>query len=399
MARVLIISDSVLGGRARIEREAAVFVQAGWEVVVAGVPNAKPTPPTWRVVELDPRVYQTFNSRMLLTILLARHGARTCARAFWQLPCREAAYLQLQAVQPDLAIAHNHRALPFAARLKEALGIPAMLDLHEYPIGQYIERRVWRLVHAPYIRGYLDHYLRCMDLVTAVSSGIAEQVRLDHSLAQVPTTIRSFATYESAACREPDGILEVLYHGVISRHRGLEVVIDSVAEWREEFRLTVRGRGTPEYLGALKQRARAAGVAHRVRFEPEVPRNRVVAAASAHDIGIFVTQGASPQRRFVLPNKLFEYIMAGLAVCVSDLPEMAAVVLKHGVGVTVSEAAPRSVASTLNALTPERIAEFKRASLRAAQEVCWEREAERFVAAYASAGVAIKGCTVRAVNA
>ena len=58
MPRVLIISDSVLGGRARIEREAAFFEARGWQVIVAGKPNARPVSRTWETINLPTGIQQ-----------------------------------------------------------------------------------------------------------------------------------------------------------------------------------------------------------------------------------------------------------------------------------------------------------------------------------------------------
>ena len=52
----------------------------------------------------------------------------------------------------------------------------------------------------------------------------------------------------------------------------------------------------------------------------------LVREASAYDVGLFALPGNSRHNEFALPNKFFEYVMAGLALCVSDLPEMARLV-------------------------------------------------------------------------
>ena len=78
-------------------------------------------------------------------------------------------------------------------------------------------------------------------------------------------------------------------------------------------------------------------MSERLTIEPPVPFDQIVPAANRADIGYFVHLDTSPQRRFVLPNKFFEYVMAGLALCVSDLPEMARLVRQYDMGVLVPE--------------------------------------------------------------
>jgi glycosyltransferase involved in cell wall biosynthesis len=75
-----------------------------------------------------------------------------------------------------------------------------------------------------------------------------------------------------------------------------------------------------------------------------------------------------------MPNKLFEYLMAGLAVCVSDAPEMASIVRRYGVGVIVASTTPQGIAEALNGIELAALPEFKSRALAAARELCWENE-------------------------
>jgi hypothetical protein len=94
-----------------------------------------------------------------------------------------------------------------------------------------------------------------------------------------------------------------------------------------------------------------------------------------------VLENYSPQREFTLPNKFFEYIMAGLALCVSNLPEMAKIMRQYDLGPLVPDCEPRLIASAINALTREWIDACKQRSLAAARELCWERENAVFIQA------------------
>ena len=67
----------------------------------------------------------------------------------------------------------------------------------------------------------------------------------------------------------------------------------------------------------------------------------LVREAAAFDIGFFALPGHSRHNEFALPNKFFEYIMAGLALCVTDLPEMARLIRRHMLGVTFRSLDPR----------------------------------------------------------
>jgi glycosyltransferase involved in cell wall biosynthesis len=146
--------------------------------------------------------------------------------------------------------------------------------------------------------------------------------------------------------------------------------------------LVLRGYSDPEYVKELWQIARDNGVEDRLIIEPPVPFNQIIPIANLADVGYFVHQDNSPQRRFTLPNKFFEYIMAGLALCVSDLPEMAKIVRAHRLGLLVSEYDEQSIADVINSLTRQSIDVMKKSSLAAARELNWQVEQERLMGLY-----------------
>ena len=105
----------------------------------------------------------------------------------------------------------------------------------------------------------------------------------------------------------------------------------------------------------------------------------LVAEASVFDIGLFSMPGHSVQRRFVLPNKFFEYVAAGLALCVSDLEEMQRLVARHDLGVLISGDTPAAIAEAIGKLDRAAILHFRQNAAKASQELCWERECEKFL--------------------
>ena len=67
-----------------------------------------------------------------------------------------------------------------------------------------------------------------------------------------------------------------------------------------------------------------------VRVEPPVAPDALVAALAPYDIGLVIDRLDTDNTRLALPNKLFEYLMAGLAVAVPRAPAMAELVEAHG---------------------------------------------------------------------
>jgi glycosyltransferase involved in cell wall biosynthesis len=295
---------------------------------------------------------------------------------FWAARCHRWAYRELQDAKPRVIIANDWPALVVAARYKGRFGGTILYDTHEFATREREDSAWWRLVYKPMVTHLEAAAIAAADAVCTVGPSLAARLRELYALKTMPAVIRSVPAYVPPTapinCCWP---LRVLYHGHLMPGRGLEALIDSVELWQTPHRLIVRGDGAPRYVAALKDRAARAGIGARVTFERAVPAGDVISrAAETADVGVFFTPLESGQQTVVLPNKLFEYIGAGLAVAVSPAPDMKSLVEEHGVGVVSADATPEAIAACLNGLDQERVAAFKSASRRAAALLCWENE-------------------------
>src|SRR5690606_4933944 len=98
-----------------------------------------------------------------------------------------------------------------------------------------------------------------------------------------------------------------------------------------------------------------------------------------YDIGVFLLPPVNFNYANTLPNKLFEYIQARLAVAVGPTPEMAAIVRKYGNGIVAEDFEPTSLARELNKLTGSSIAELKQRSSAAARDLSAENNQSTFL--------------------
>ena len=90
------------------------------------------------------------------------------------------------------------------------------------------------------------------------------------------------------------------------------------------------------------------------------------------DIGVFLLPPVNFNYRNALPNKLFEFVQARLAVAIGPTPEMARLVQKHDLGLVSPDFTPESLAGLLAGLTHERVRELKMNADRAAKELSAE---------------------------
>lgn len=390
--RALIVSDSWNEMRARLLREGELLTSCGIEVTVAGASRSAPLPHSWSCIDNLGGTLSGVSS--LRTLRMFLNGAACiwgdlAGVSYWRANCVRQMKALFELMPPqDIIIAHNWPALPLCVWLKKRWDVPLVADFHEYALGENMEQRRWVHFVKPMIKNCLDRNLRHCDEITVVSEGIGKAMVRDHGLHKDPVVIRSTPFAENVRYREPDANqITVLYHGNLVPHRGLEETITSVRLWLPHFKLILRGNGRPSYVKSLRDLAKQCDVANRIAFESAVPREVLISRANEADIGLFVIAGESPQRKFVLPNKFFEYVQSGLALCVSDLPEMRGIVNRYDLGLLVGCLTASEIAQQINALDVPAIRRFKRNSLLAAKELNWTHEREKLREVYRSVGL------------
>jgi glycosyltransferase involved in cell wall biosynthesis len=240
----------------------------------------------------------------------------------------------------------------------------------------------WVRWHRPVVKALQDSFYPRVSGVTTVCDGIANLLATEHYLKRRACVVRSTPFYIEQPFRATGDVITVLYHGEIFPTRMLHIAVRSLRLWRPEFRLVLRGYADAAYLKELRQIASDAGVSSRLVIEPPVPFAQIVPAANQADIGYFVHLDTSPQRRFALPNKFFEYVMAGMALVVSDMPEMARLVRKYDLGELVPECEEEAIARVINSLDRAAIDRMKQSSLKAAKELNWQCEKDKMLTFY-----------------
>jgi glycogen synthase len=398
-----IFSYTGVSNEPRVIRQAQSLVDAAWRVVVFGFDGHSPRPSDWHFVRLPadaPYAIHLFYLMKALRILgiglarfgiaapVRRAGARLYHAAVPNYRWRRSEVRRFQrrnpGLAPDLVISHDYFTADTGHAVARRAGARFVIDCHEYARGQYMHERRWVRHVRPYVAAFQDHYLERADGVTTVCDGIAGLLDREQKLKRPVQVVRSVPFRNIQSFRPTGDRITVLYLGEIFYMRGLHKAVRSMRRWRPEFQLVLRGNGDPGYVEELKRIAAECGVADRLRIEPPVPFDRIVPSANSADIGYFVHKDLSPQKRFVLPNKYFEYVMAGLALCVSDLPEMARLVHEYRFGRLVHAYDEDAIADVINGFDRDAIDEMKRNALRAAEELNWEAEQHRMLSFYES---------------
>lgn len=168
----------------------------------------------------------------------------------------------------------------------------------------------------------------------------------------------------------------LLYQGVMIEGRGITKIISLMNELKNiEFVLLGDGALRKEFeTTALKYK-----VHDRVHFLGTVPQRDLINYTAAADIGLALIENISISYYHALPNKLFEYIMAGIPVLSSNLPQMKKIINDYQVGIIVDEKDDINISNGLKKLSEDEefIAKLKDNCRKASLELNWDKEYSR----------------------
>lgn len=381
--RIAVVAFSPVARDSRVLRTSRALAEQGHEVHLIGYGTC-PDIGTGRFHSLGPPPTRLTHWVWVLagyapTILSPRLSRVTAPLRPLHRRCRAL----LRQIRPDVIHANDWPVLPVAVTMKKETGARIVYDSHEFAREEHGDRWLWRLLYRPHVRAIEAAGLCDADRVVTIGPGISKLLAQTYSLPQAPLVVANVPEYRPVAVHPVGPKLELLYHGLMTEGRGIETLILAVAQMQRQSRLVLRGDGAPRYVASLRRLAASSATPERIDFEPAVPMEEVIEAASHSDIGLFTPPLLTPQARFMLPNKLFEYLMAGLMVIVSNADDMVEIVRRYECGLVLSNVSPSTLAAALDALELDEIRRCKDRARESAHSLCWERERDKLIALYA----------------
>lgn len=360
----LVISFTDLSRDARVDRQVG-FLREHYEVITAGTgPSAHEDvefidlafPPMAGVGESVRR------ARNLTRLLLQRYRS-----VYWTHPLNRYALAKLQDRKPDVVVANDVSALPLACEVAE--GGAVVLDAHEYAPAEQAEKLAWRLVIAPYAASLLRSYLPRVDAMMTVSLGIAELYASDFGV--TPTVVTNAPPGADLSPTPVGDPIRIIHHGVADPSRRLEQMVEAVELTQGHLSLDLMLVPADERYFVRLQEVVAGSRRSRI-VEPCRPRE-IAQNINNYDIGMYLLPPQSLNHELALPNKIFDFIQARLAIAIGPSREMSRLVRAWKCGLIADDFTPSSLAVTLGSLTPDRIMAFKNNAHRAAVELTAER--------------------------
>jgi len=228
--------------------------------------------------------------------------------------------------------------------------------------------------------------------VLTVSESIAQRLQTLHRLTVRPVVLRNFCALPRPRDEDPVGGLRerigidahplILHQGAAAPQRGCQNLIRAMADVPGTH-LAFLGTTEDDFRSELAKLAREAGVAHRVHFVPSVPLEEMLGHTREADLGVSLFESTCENYRLTIPNKLFEYVAAGVPVVGSNQPEVEQLILEHGLGWTVDPASASAVAAALRRGLAQSTDPTLRERIRAADaRFGWDDEAQLLLGVY-----------------
>lgn len=300
---------------------------------------------------------------------------------------------QALALDPTVVHAHDLNTLAAARRVKRSRDAWLVYDAHELQAHRNemgLARRAWgRIVEQRGMRD-VDAMITATDAWADYLAGVYK-VERPHVVRNVPEpekTPPSARRDLRAALRIREDQRILLYQGSIQPNRGIEQTIAAL-RYLPECVLVIIGYGA--HQAALQRQAQRWGLMQRVRFFGPVPNAELIGYTAAADVGMCCIINSSLSYYWSLPNKLFEYMMAGIPSVTSDFPEMGRLVRREGIGEVCNPSDPRDIGRAVARIIHDAPHEQRlRAAARvAAERYHWGLEERRLNAVYAQAPRAV----------
>lgn len=378
--RICIISFSPIHRDARVLRQIE-YLSPHYDLMVIGYgpPIEGYANVEWRPVEVRSNAFTRVTG--LIWLLLGRVLPRMYELWYWQKLHHKAALRHAKEWECDAYHANDWNALPVAAEAAKHQGAKLVLDAHEYAPLEFENSKGWRALYAPLVNYMLRKHQPRLDGSMTVSPLIAERYGQEFGFA--PIVVLNAPKLVDVPAHEPDfDNIRLVYHGGASPDRRLEKMIEALAKSDRRFTLHfILVDNTSSYVRGLVELAQELAPS-RITFHEPVPPADIVSRIAEYDIGFYMLEPSNYNNRVALPNKFFDYIAAGLAVCVGPSTGMAEMVRQNGFGCVAPTFDPSDVAVMLNNLTVESLAKMRRAARDTAGQFNAETEMSKMVNLY-----------------
>jgi glycosyltransferase involved in cell wall biosynthesis len=254
-------------------------------------------------------------------------------------------------------------------------------DSHEYQAERYGKHPKER----SFIRRMERWFIHRVEAFITVSIVISEEYKRLYNVENPVVVYNSPHRVEVESNRllrnefnVPDDALLFLYQGGLSASRGIEVLLETFERMNDsKLHLVLMGSGIHEDLCAA-----AAKRCESIHLRPPVPYHELIQYTAGADIGVISTQNLCLNNWFCMPNKMFEYIQAGVPVLCNDLYDCRRVIKEYGLGEIIPEYTSSALEIIVKSMATMDLNKYQGGLKRAKEHFVWESEEPKLLKIY-----------------
>ena len=285
---------------------------------------------------------------------------------------------------PSVIICHDLYALLAGVKLKKIFGCPILYDSHELWPEAFLEAPKWEGKIIAFLE---QRAIRHADAVITVTPQIARHLEHLYGLRDVCAVPNAEPLVNGVvpSCHRPLSFpLQFVLQGRVVPGRGTEELMEAWRHLRDHRAALIIRSKDNSYFAHLRSRYRDVIKEGFIVIADPVGESELVMAASSADVGIIPYRGPSLCHVYACPNKLSQYMQAGLAIlCNVDLQFVGGIVTQRNCGVIYDAARSESLVEAVQDLVnnPDRLQSMKhRAYEYARSEFNWEEQSHRYKA-------------------
>ncbi|HEV2355592.1 MAG TPA: glycosyltransferase [Puia sp.] len=358
---ISVISDLVTDQR--VHKVSLTLHEAGYQVFLIGARRKNS-------MQLLPRPYPAGRLRMIFQ-----------RKAFFYIEFNLRLFVRLLYSRTDMFLGNDLDVMPAVWLAGFLRRKPVIYDTHEYFLGmpeldgRPFVKKCWQRIET-FIFPRLRHIYTICDSFAELyykdygkSLAVVRNVPLLNAGAPVPLP-------EEIDRRIPKNKFLLLFQGAgINPQRGVEELVAAMSYLDPaRFHLIIVGGG--DIFHVIEQLVRDGGLSERITMIPKVPFEVLRSLTPRANLGLSLDKPNNTNHIYGLPNKIFDYLHAGVPVLVSRLVELEKIVVTYDIGDFIDNHSPEHIAARIEAISrdPARLAAWKQHTERARQELNWETE-------------------------
>jgi glycosyltransferase involved in cell wall biosynthesis len=364
--RIIVSATNDLATDQRVKRFCGTLHSAGYDILLTGriLPCSLPVndrPYQIRRVKhwfnKGAMFYAEYNVRLLIFLLSGRY---------------------------DILHSNDLDTLPASFLASRIRRKTLIYDSHEYftevpeLTGRKLTKKIWETIE----KLMLPRLGRIITVSDSIAAVYSKKYRIHvETIRNVPEKISAGHSFPRSHYGLPSGKKLVILQGSgINRDRGAEEAVESMKLVKDAV-LVIAGDG--DILPQLREQVIKWRLKEKVVFVPPLPYSELMHLTGLCDAGLSLDRDTNLNYRYSLPNKLFDYITAGIPVVASPLPEVRAIVEKYKIGLIIFDHSPAEIAKNINTVLFKTPKPYWHENLKkASEELNWENEKQKLLDLY-----------------